>query len=69
MKKQLNKIASGAAAAGLFLLGGIMAGLGLSVVFALATFGLAMIGLAFLAAPLIALSQPAAHAETEEAAA
>lgn len=57
MKKQLNKVASAAAGVGLFLLGCVLAGFGLSVVFLLAIFALAVIGLGILASPFIAAVQ------------
>ena len=56
MKQQLNKLMSGVAGFGLFLVGCVMVGLGLSVVFFLAMFALAVMGLAFLASPLVALA-------------
>ena len=64
MKKKLNQIASGAAGAVLFLVGCVMAGIGLSVAVLLAMFALAAVGLAILASPFLALAQ---NAETEEA--
>ena len=63
MKKHLNKIASAAAGVGLFLLGCVLAGFGLSVVFLLAMFALAVIGLGILASLFLATVQPV---ETEE---
>jgi hypothetical protein len=55
MKDLLNKAASGAAFAALFLVGCVIAGLGLSVAMVLAMFALSAIGLAILASPLVAL--------------
>ncbi len=69
MKQQLNSIASGAATAGLFLVGAVMAGLGLTVVFSLALFGLAFAGLGLLAAPLLALVAKTEAEDREEVAA
>lgn len=57
MKSYLNKIASGAAAVGIFLLVCIMASLGFSLMVFLAMFALAVIGLGLLAAPLMRLVQ------------
>lgn len=67
MQKHLNTLVSRAAGIALFLVGCLMAGLGLSVVFTLALFALAVAGLALLAAPLLALVQPKASDETSEA--
>ena len=67
MKEQFNKMMSGVAGFGLFLVGCVMAGLGLSVVFFLAMFALAVVGLAFLASPLVALAQRVEPSQTEDA--
>ncbi len=69
MKQQLNKLTSTMAGAGIFLVGCVMVGLGLSVVFMLAMFALAVIGLGMLATPLLALARQPADETTREAAA
>jgi Na+-transporting methylmalonyl-CoA/oxaloacetate decarboxylase gamma subunit len=63
MKKQLNKIASAAAGVGIFFLGCVLAGFGLSVVFLLAMFALAVIGLGILVSPFLPAAKPL---ETEQ---
>ena len=55
MKSYLNKAASAAGGVAVFLLGCMMAGLGLSMMVLLATFGLAVVGLGILATPFLAL--------------
>ena len=69
MKEYLNKVTSGAAGLGIFLLGCVMASLGLSLMVFLAMFALAVIGLGMLATPLLALVQPKTPSEAETVAA
>ncbi len=69
MQDFLNKIIAGAAGAVLFLVGCVMAGIGLSVFMLLAMFGLVAIGLSLLAAPFLALAQKPATEKQEEVAA
>lgn len=59
MNTLLTKAASAISGVALFCVGCLMAGLGLSVVALLALFALAAAGLALLAAPFVALAQPA----------
>ncbi len=65
MQSFLNNIAAGAATAVLFLVGCVMAGIGLSVFLLLAMFGMAAFALALLASPLFSLVQKP-EVETEE---
>ncbi len=58
MKTLLNKTASTLSGAVLFCIGGLMAGIGLTVIVLLAMFGLAAAGLAILAAPFVASARP-----------
>lgn len=67
MKELLNKVGSSVAGIGLFLIGCVMAGIGLSVVFFLAMFALAAIGLGILATPLLALLGRPSDEETQKA--
>ena len=69
MKSFLTKITSGVAAAGLFLVACVMAGLGLSLVVFLAMFGLAVIGLSILTAPLLTFVQTPERTDAETVAA
>lgn len=60
MTNLINKAASSVASVVLFLVGAVMAGMSLAVVFLLAMFALAVAGLALLAAPFLRLAMPAA---------
>lgn len=65
MKTYLNKVTSGAASACLFLVGCIVASLGLSLMVFLAMFALAIIGLGILATPLLTLLKSSERKEAE----
>lgn len=67
MKQYLTKLAANAAGIALFLVACTAAALGLWVVLLLGLFGFAMFGLALLAAPLLALVQPAQTEATAKA--
>ena len=69
MKSLLNKVVSGAASVGVFLVGCALAGLGLWLMVVLAMFAFAVIGLGILAAPVIALIQSSENKDTETVAA
>ena len=69
MKSLLNKVTSGAASVGLFLMACVMASLGLAVMVILAMFALAVIGLGILATPLLALGASSKRNDTETVAA
>ncbi|MEO1637917.1 MAG: hypothetical protein AAFU41_01555 [Pseudomonadota bacterium] len=60
MNTLITKIKSAISTAALLIFGAVMAGLGLATVGLLALFALVTIGMALLAAPFVALSQPAA---------
>ncbi len=59
MTNLINKAASSVAGVVLFLVGAVMAGMSLAVVFLLAMFALAVAGLALLAAPFLRFAMPA----------
>ncbi len=63
-----NKAAASLSSVVLFCIGGLIAGIGLSVVALLAMFGLAAAGLAMLAAPFVARSHPDLAAQKADAA-
>lgn len=65
MKNLLNKTAATASMAILFVVGCVMAGLGLTVVLFLALFAIAMAGLAFLAAPFVGIASNAVEADED----
>ncbi len=68
MKAFLNQAASTAAGIVLFVVGCVMAGLGLSVMALLALFALAAAGLAILAAPFVSLAAKGAASDAPAAA-
>ena len=59
MKSFLNQVASTAAGAVVFLVGCILAGLGLTVMLGLSMFALMAVGLAVLASPFVAVAMKA----------
>jgi hypothetical protein len=67
MNNLINKTTTTLSSVILFGIGCVMAGLGLAAISLLAMFALATVGLAFLAAPLIAMTQPRGDTAKEPA--